>query len=285
MITDAGRAERRNWVGASDVSAIVGVDPYRTAYDVWLEKSGALEDIPGGSESEAIDLGNRLEPVILDMAEDRLGPLVRGELFHCPGVPLAANLDGRIADSAEPVEAKTAALTGPLSGQWGDDGSDEIPDGYLLQLHAQMLCTGADRAHLAALIGQRGFALFRVRRDDMLCDLIVRRVHEFWSLVESATPPADSAPSMDVVKRIRRVPEKTVVLDPALIQAWRRASEVLDEARRDHEAAKSAVIAALGDAEAGMCNGVTYTYYEYHRRGYTVRPCTYRELKQLKQKG
>jgi len=60
---------RRKVVGGGDVAAIVGVHPYKTAHDVWLEKLG-LAVI---EENEAMYWGKVLEPVILAEYERREG--------------------------------------------------------------------------------------------------------------------------------------------------------------------------------------------------------------------
>lgn len=41
-ITQKQREFRRSHIGSSDIAAILGKDPYKTAYDVWLDKTGQL---------------------------------------------------------------------------------------------------------------------------------------------------------------------------------------------------------------------------------------------------
>lgn len=265
--------ERRTRVGASDVASILGVNPYGTAYDTWLDKRGMLKDWEG---NEATGLGNDLEPVILKYAESQFGALVTGEVFFAEDLPLASSLDARLVDTKTPLDAKTAGLVGPLVGNWGPDDSDEIPEQYIVQLQAQMVCTGADIAHLAALIGGRGFAKFTVRRSRPLCDLIAERVRWFWDLVEAGTPPPESLPSAEVIRLIRRVPEKTVEIDASLVSAWLMRKEEEKYAKEETEAAQSAMLAALGDAEAGSCPTGLLTYYAQSRKGYEVKASTYR---------
>jgi len=40
MLTTEQRAARMTGIGASECAAIMGFDPYRTAHQVWLEKTG-----------------------------------------------------------------------------------------------------------------------------------------------------------------------------------------------------------------------------------------------------
>ena len=97
-------AERRQRIGATDVSAIMGVNPYSTAYDVWLDKTGKLEPWDG---NDATSIGNILEPSILDEAERRWGELNRQVVVKDIHSPVAATLDGWNPKTWEVVEVKS----------------------------------------------------------------------------------------------------------------------------------------------------------------------------------
>src|SRR5690606_29202656 len=112
-------AERRKAIGASDVAAVLGVSPWATPWEVWAEKTGRLEPWSGNA---ATDLGTRLEPVIMDMAEAELGPIERSVRVAHATLPLAVNLDGRTADGHLPVEAKTAGMMHRTRDDWGAPG-------------------------------------------------------------------------------------------------------------------------------------------------------------------
>ena len=43
MLTPEQLERRRSSIGASDVAAILGLDPYRTGLDIWLQKRGLAE--------------------------------------------------------------------------------------------------------------------------------------------------------------------------------------------------------------------------------------------------
>ncbi len=54
-ITNRQRKLRQDHIGSSDMAAILGVDPWRTAYDVWLEKTGSRsEPVVKGTEKGRI---------------------------------------------------------------------------------------------------------------------------------------------------------------------------------------------------------------------------------------
>ena len=97
-ITETQRLARRNHIGASDLPAIMGLDTFKTAADVWLEKRGMLIDQPA---KEAMKAGNRFEGGVVDYAEEELGPLVRDVEIAVPdlGFPLVCHLDAQVVAS------------------------------------------------------------------------------------------------------------------------------------------------------------------------------------------
>lgn len=284
-ITAEQRIERRNHIGSSDMAAILGLDPFKTAYDLWLDKTGRVTDI---EETPAMYAGKRFEDGVLDFAQDKLGALSRNQRRVLEGTPLAANIDAVLDAAQEPVEAKTVGLFGPVRDWWGDDGTDQVPDRVIIQTHVEMLCLESKPSvcHVPAFIGGRGFAMFHVPRNEQICDVIVRRAVEFWQQnVQGDTPPDGSAASLQIVKLLKREPKKIVNVAPELVKAWLEAKEIESDAKKAKEAAEAQVLAALSDGEAGLCGELgAITYYETTRKGYEVKETTYRTLRH-KQKG
>ncbi|MFG0250762.1 MAG: YqaJ viral recombinase family protein, partial [Phycisphaeraceae bacterium JB051] len=143
MVLSAIEIEQRHHrVGASDVATILGMPTFRNrnAYTTWLEKCDMLE--PEKRTDASITAGNRLEPVVLDFAEEQYGDLDRNVVvWDKQGAPIASTLDGQVKANGRPVEAKTSGIEGPIHGTWGEAGSDEVPDGYIIQCQTQLLCT------------------------------------------------------------------------------------------------------------------------------------------------
>lgn len=276
---------RQSRLHATDVAAILGLEGARkTGHTVWLEKRGMLENWSG---NEATEAGTFLEPSILDYAERELGPLQRNVFCEANGLdfPLAATLDSRVIESGVPAEAKTSGIVGPLFGQWGEAGSDDVPMLYLVQLSVQMLCAEAEFAHLYALLGGRGFVAYRVHRDDDVIREIVERCGAWWNAhITNGLEPTITEPiPMEIIKRIKRQPNKTVELYEDATQAvaeYEAAKATGSAADKTLEAAKSKLIAMLGDAEAGVLpDGRQVTFLQQSRKGYTVSDTTFRTLR------
>lgn len=280
-ITEEQRKKRIEHLGSSDMAAVLGEDRWKTPYDIFLEKRGSLVERP---ETQLLAAGNRFEDGVLDYAEDKLGPLTRNVERKVPDTPIMAHIDAIINSNDEPVEGKTTGLFGPVVERWGDDGTDEVPNRVIIQCHVHMLATGRTVCHVPTFIGGRGFCMFEVPYNEILGDTIREEAVRFWTEhVETGEPPEGQSASLDILKRMRRVPEKIVEVDPQTVQAWLEAKQAAADAEKAQKAAEAVLLTAMGDAEAAICGELgAVTYFETHRKGYEVKPTTYRTLRHKK---
>ena len=279
-ITQEQLAARRAGIGSSDAACIFGLG-YHTARSLWYDKTGRvpLEDEP---PSEQARIGNMTEAVVLDMmAEDLDVSIKTGITFEHPdGInrsnPDAVVLNGDSGTITKPTtlaEAKSTGLPG-----WGDpEIANDVPERVLIQTHHQMYCTGAQLVYVPVLFGKFGlsFKVYRVERDDSLCALIAERCLEWWQrhVVADTEPEGDI--DLEVVKRVVRKPEKSIIIDDDVVDTWRQLRDQrLDVAKRE-KAALANLVAMLGDAEVGLCNFGKFTYRTQHRKGYTVKPTSF----------
>lgn len=66
--------KRKQGIGGSEVAAILGLDPYKTPYQVWREKRGL--DEPNQIQNAYTIAGNRLEKVVVEYFEDETGYVI-----------------------------------------------------------------------------------------------------------------------------------------------------------------------------------------------------------------
>lgn len=263
-------AERKRLIGASDVPAILGVSRFKTAADVYHRIVDGIEGEPAG---EAADFGVRLEPAVLDWFEETRGvSLTRQYTARHDGLRLIAHIDGVYGHGNDlvVVEAKTAGFFAPLTDDWGEFGTDEVPGHVVAQVQAQMIAlhqtTGrcADHAFVVACLKRpytTDFGVYRIARDVELMQLITNALSAFvhYNIGKGVVPPVAASP--DVLKRMRRVPNKVVTLPDELVVAWKAATEHRRAAEKVEDDAKARIIEALGDAEAGTTTtsgAVTY---------------------------
>lgn len=277
-------AQRRQRMGATDVSAILGINPYRTAYEVWLDKTDRLERWSG---NDATYLGNILEPALLDEAERLWGKMDRNVVAICSTAPIASTLDGYLLDHNQPVEIKTAGLFNAFKEAegWGEANSDEVPDAYLCQVQTQMLCSNTESAKLLALIAGRGLVEYEINVDHDVCNMIVERCGDWWDrhIVQGHEPSRDALPSLDVIKRIRRTPGSMEVLDDTamnIAESWEDAKLAAKECEKEADRLKAELILALESSEGGQLpDGRVVTFMEQERKSYVAKASKFRVLK------
>lgn len=285
MILQINHTERQARMGASDAPAALGLSPFCTEYELAGLKTGRIE--PDHKDTKSTRSGRRWESTILDIAEDELGPLARGEVVYAKGLdfPLASTLDGRVLASGVPVEAKSTGIEGPVFGEWGEADSDVVPPYYLVQCVVQMICTEADRVHLYALIAGRGVVHFLIPRDEEVCREITERLSRWWQrhVIEGVIPAQTEPIPLEVVKRFRRQPSKVIELYPEDLQTvaeFESARSLKLSAEKSCEAAQAKLLLLLGDAEAGrLPDGRELTYLPTTRKSYTVDETTFRTLR------
>lgn len=279
-ITAEQRIARQKAIGSSDAATVMGLNPYQSIADLWLEKTGRATGFDGNA---ATDRGNLLEPVLVTYAELELGiPLERNVTVHSNDYPiLVANLDALAVELPASVEAKSSTM----NEDWGEDGTDEVPERVSIQVHHQMVCVGPHCrvAYVPVLLpGFRSFdfRMYRVERNDAIANGIIEACMTFWDkYVVTDTPPDDYRPSLEVLKRVRRVPNKIVEIPGDLVKDYEIASALAKSADKQKKDAQAALIAALGDAEAGTHSGGQVTYFATKKKGYFVEESEYRSIR------
>ena len=278
---------RRQGIGASEIAAVLGENPWQSPYSLYAEKVGDVEPTDL-SDVERVDWGKRLEPVIIDAYKDRTGRPVRhhGKLLRSLEYPwMLCTLDGETGypsatDAEWPFEVKTTSAFN-LS-----DWVDGAPEHYRAQAHQQMIVTGAKRCTIAALVGGQRLIWQDIDRDERLVRKIVHHGERFWRhVVERNPPPIDGSERTAAAIRAKyaRDDGTTTVLDGELIDVVERLQQLKDSRRGiddDIRACKNLITAALGDAERGVFqqSDLSVSWRTSERRGHTVAPSVSRRL-------
>lgn len=168
--------ERAKGIGGSDAGIILGLNKYRTAFELWLEKTGQVD--PVEIDNEAIYWGNEMENVVAKEFEKRTGKKVRKTNFmysHPKHEFIKANVDRLIVGESAVLECKTASAY--LAKEWE---GEEIPATYLVQLQHYLGVTGKEKGYIAVLIGGNRFVWKEVERDEELIKMIFDAEFNFW---------------------------------------------------------------------------------------------------------
>jgi putative phage-type endonuclease len=187
---------RKTGIGGSEVAAILGLDDYKTAHDVWLEKTGRKEpeDL---SNNESVELGILLEPILArKYAKINKCELIKPkETFRHEKYPwMIANPDRLIAGQKKILEIKTATYPGKI---WGEEGTDIVPMKYIIQVQHYMFVMGVDYLesdiYSCVFAGKRKFRNYPIKRDKDIIDFMIPKIDKFWNYnVKKDMPPVES---------------------------------------------------------------------------------------------
>lgn len=186
--------DRDKFIGGSDVGTILGVNPYKSAYTLFLEKTGAIipEDI---SNKLQVRLGNKMEQVVAELYEEEENVKVQtsDKTFKIKELPyLAAHVDRLLVDKEKGLEIKTTSSHNRI-----DYESGEVPPTHYYQCMFYMFMTGYKEWDLATLRDNSQFYINHVTYDEEQAEYMLEEINKFWKCVESQewTLPIDYSES------------------------------------------------------------------------------------------
>jgi putative phage-type endonuclease len=193
-------------IGGSDVATILGLNPYKTAFTLWLEKTGQVE--PPEVNNQYVEWGNLLEPVIRDKFAQVTGFEVKENpyvLQHDTHDFMVANVDGECFDPEMGewgvLEIKTANER--MKAEW----QEGPPNHYHLQIQHYLATMEYNYAYVACLIGGNQFVYFKIMRDDYVIDKIISAEKNFMLQVENRIAPEITGLAPDSNYLAERYPE------------------------------------------------------------------------------
>ncbi len=263
--------DRSKYLGGSDVGAILGLSPYKTPLDVWLEKTGKQSE---PKDSLPLRFGSFAESFVAnEYARATANALTEYPLAIChPEYPyLQGHIDRFItADSnsapfsddgsctaSHILECKTA---NPFTqSQWGDTGSDEVPMSYLAQCHWYLSLTQLERCDLAVLFGNSDFRIYQIYRDKDLEATLIDTAIQFWQKHVITDVPPTGQTVGDYQKLFNKeVPGKTKEASDeiqALIKTIKDINAVIDTKEQELEAIKKLIMEQMQEAQELIYEG------------------------------
>ena len=200
---------RKQGIGGSDAGAVCGLNPYRTAIQVYYDKtSDSIEDV----DNEAMRQGRELEEYVAKRFCEASGKKVRranAMFYDEKNLFMLADVDRMIVGENAGLECKTAS---PYSEEkWRDD---KIPLSYQLQCYHYMSVCNADSWYIAVLIYGRDFKYYRIERDDEVIENLIRIEKEFWNeyVLKQVIPDPDGSKTADVAIAERFKESKSITI-------------------------------------------------------------------------
>ena len=198
---------RKRGIGGSDAGAVCGLNPYRTAIQVYYDKT--TTEIQQ-TDNEAMRQGRDLEDYVARRFMEATGKKVRranAMYYHEKHPFMLADVDRMIVGENAGLECKTVSPY--MEDKWKDGN---VPVHYLIQCHHYMAVYGADAWYIAALILGRGFVYYRIDRDEELISSLIQIETDFWK--------------EHVLKKVLPAPDGSEMADKAIAEYFRQSSTV-----------------------------------------------------------
>jgi len=175
--------ERKKGIGGSDVAAILGISPFKSALDIYNDKISELIK-KDNEENNSLIFGKILEPVILDFYLKKTGEKLSKFDQIIKKEFMIASLDG-MTESGKVIEIKTSRT----DKGWGEEGTSEIPIYYTSQVQHYLMVTGCKSADVAVLIAGSDFRIYHIEENKELQNLLFEKEKKFWDMVCNRIPP------------------------------------------------------------------------------------------------
>lgn len=248
-------------IGGSSIAAIIGMDPFKTSFDVWRSCLGHKDET-----SIPKRFGIHAEPFVRELFREwhleqygletgLVGPTAYEYEEWC-----ACHLDDLTATHV--VELKTVSIRNA----WKWSGP-EAPINYQLQCQLYMHVSGVKRAYLFGLIGNESIRCYEIEAEPSVQEMLVRCGAQFWRqyIATGCVPPFDGGEGAKAWLK-EKYPYTSSVIREATAddERWAReyveAKKRLDEAETRFETVKQNIQNSIGTQEGVRTNYGIFTY-------------------------
>ena len=241
---------RKQGIGGSDAGAVCGLNPYRTAMQVYYDKTtDEVEEI----DNEAMRQGREFEDYVARRFTETTGKKVRkaNVMFYDEKNPfMLAAVDRMVVGENAGLECKTASPY--MADKWQDG---KIPMSYQIQCHHYMAVCNADTWYIAVLIYGREFKYYRIERDEEMIADLIQIEKDFWEncVVKGQIPGPDGSKIADtVIAEYFRQSRQEVIPLTGFDDKLQRRQElvaVIEKMEREKKQIEQELKLYLGEAE------------------------------------
>jgi len=219
---------RKNHIGASDASAILGCG-FMTANQLYLNKLGLYEPV----QTKLMSRGHELEGAARWLAMDVLGFALKPLCVeHDKRSWQAASLDGIDDKHSVIVEIKTGGAAALERAKKGI-----IPDYHHCQIQHQLEVTGLDKCIYFFFDGENGYPI-EVYRDTKYITYLNEAEERFWTNLQDFVPPPLCGKDYETHESEMRL---------KLAQEWLEVNGNLSVLEKREKELKEALIADAGE--------------------------------------
>ena len=255
---------RQHGIGGSDAAAVMGLNPWKSPLDVYLDK--VSEEPIKIEETPKMRAGKELEEVVARWWMEETGMKVRRDnkiRIHPAHIFLIANIDRTIvADDTGrgPGILEIKTTSSHMMRKWEDEGWPYIPVWHC-QIQHYLSVTGYDWGEIAVLVDGYDFRRIQVERDQEFIDTLVDAEVSFWEKHVAVQNPPEPKNEKDVLKLFpKSEPGSTLEASQELFQMIldlndiKKQIDLLTQKKKDFE---EAIKTVMKDNEAITYEGDT----------------------------
>jgi putative phage-type endonuclease len=249
------QANRRKGIGSSDVSAILGLNPFKTAFDVYVEKKGLVKE---RKATTSMKVGRAVERAIGEEYQAQTGRLLvwQGDVQHVDPERdwRRCHPDAFLTYESGGLECKHVGAR--QAKRWGPSGTDLVPEEHVLQVVWCMSITNRDFWDIAGWLGPDDLRIFTVLRDLELEGNVIERCDRFWrENVLAGVPPDVRSDQADADFFKKRFPSAmgglrqatTKEIEDAML--LRAARQIFADAKAGRELVEAELKLSIGTSE------------------------------------
>jgi putative phage-type endonuclease len=238
--------ERRHYLGATDIAAILGVDNYKTPLDVFNEKLGLVAPFEGNRQTER---GQKLEDVAAREYMEVTGRKVHKRstiLTHPEHDFIRGHVDRRVVGDKRPVEIKC-----PSRGMFYKIKREGLPNAWILQMQTYLWLDRSEVGDFAPFCADSWEILpFEVAAQPEIFEQIEVAAVTFWTqhVLKRTPPPPLSAdkPALEFAAVPGEVTFREDKEFAGAAQLLREAKQLERDGKELYEIAKGRIKDVLG---------------------------------------
>lgn len=190
---------RSKGLGGTDMAAILGISPWASPLDVYLDKLGLSEP---REQTSRMRLGQLMEAVVAQLYTEQTGIELQevGFVVSHEASFMCGSPDRIATDWSRGVEIKAYLFN---HDEWGEPGTDQVPRYVVVQCAWYMMLMNVDVWDVAALLGS-DTRLYTIKRDRAFEAFLKAKACEFWNdnIINRVPPEPNKASDSKLMQSI-----------------------------------------------------------------------------------
>lgn len=274
-------------ITSTEISALFGISPYTTAFELWHRKKN--KEYVKFEGNERMEWGIALQDTIAKKIAEKNSWTIRrmDEYMRDETLRIGSSFDFGVFGNGLLEIKNVDGLV--FHNDWSEE---EAPLHIEIQVQHQMLVSGVDVCHIGCLVGGNRLVLIKRTPDLKVQTAIKYAVEKFWkSIDENIEPKPNMEVDADFVSKLYNYaePGKVINVDDSIKQMalqYKNLGEYIKNTEASRDAIKAQILMLIGNAEKAIGEGFSIsatmvgpTHVSYDRQGYRLFKVNFKKEK------